>query len=292
LVVFLLLGGQAQVRAWGAVVLLLVTAAHTVACVRLLRAGIARLIDGRRPAPRLVGLAVALTAAGLAAAFAAFPASGRGVQGAFQVGFPGFAVAVLFCGALTVAVTPLLRARQLLAVVGLPAVVAGILQAATANAAGQLPWAVDYLLWVGAAVITYRFSVWILGVVWEIERSRDVQARLAVAEERLRVARDLHDVLGRNLALIAVDSELAAQLVRRGQDGAVERTLQVRQTAQESMREVREVVGGHRDADVDSELADVRSVLRIENDGACVPASGSHGGTGLVGLRATGRARR
>jgi signal transduction histidine kinase len=41
---------------------------------------------------------------------------------------------------------------------------------------------------------------------------RDAQARLAVAEERLRVARDLHDVLARNLTLVAVHRELAAQL--------------------------------------------------------------------------------
>jgi two-component system sensor histidine kinase DesK len=196
-----------------------VTVAHTIACVSLLRAGIAHLLGGPRPPARLVGLAVTLTAAGLAAGVVAFPASGREAQGSASFVPVGLAVAVLFCGALTVAATPLLRPRRLLGVIVLPAAVAGILQVATANTDGQPSWAVVYLLYVGSVAITYRLSVWLLGIVWEIDRSRDVQAQLAVAEERLRFARDLHDVLGRNLALIAVNSELAAQLVRRGQAG-------------------------------------------------------------------------
>ena len=274
LLVLLVVGGQKQVRAWGVAALLVVTVAHTIACVSLLRAGIAHLLGGPRPAARLIGLAVTLTAAGLAAGVAAFPASGREEQGAAW--FPvGLAVAVVFCGALTVAATPLLRPRRLLGVVVLPAAVAGILQVATANTDGQPSWAVVYLLYVGSVAITYRLSVWYLGIVWEIDRSRDVQAQLAVAEERLRFARDLHDVLGRNLALIAVNSELAAQLVRRGRDGAVERMLQVHQTAQDSMREMREVVGGYRDADLDAELAGARSVLRSAGIGARVIGDGA-----------------
>jgi len=193
------------------------------------------------------------------------------VQGGAS-GFPvGLAIAVLFLGALTVAATPLLRPRQLLGVVVLPAAVAGVLQTARANTNGQPSWPLVYLLYIGSLVITYRLSVWLLGIVWEIDRSRDVQAQLAVAEERLRFARDLHDVLGRNLALIAVNSELAAQLVRRGQDGAVERMLQVHQTAQDSMREMREVVGGY----LDAELAGARSVLRSAGISARVIGDGA-----------------
>ena len=109
----------------------------------------------------------------------------------------------------------------------------------------------------------YRSSAWVLGIVWEIDRAWDARARLAVAEERLRVARDLHHVLGHNLALIAVGSELAAQLTRRGQhDEATGRILQVGEVAQDSRREVREIVVGYRTADLDTELAGARSVQR------------------------------
>jgi two-component system sensor histidine kinase DesK len=273
-IVLLFVLGQARVRAVAAAVLLVVTAAHTIACLRLLRAGIARLLGGPRPLARDVGLAVLLTAAGLAAGVAAFPAFGE-AQTADELIPVGFAVALLFCGALTAAATPLLRPRLLLGAVVLPAAVAGVLQAATDGPGGQASWALVYLLYVGPVAVTYRLSVWYLAMMLELDRARDVQARLAVAEERLRFARDLHDVLGRNLALIAVNSELAARLVGRGRDGAVERMLQVHQTAQDSMRELREVVGGYRDADLDAELAGARSVLRSAGIGTRVIGDGT-----------------
>lgn len=275
-VVWLVLA-QNQVRAWGAVLLLLVTVAHTVACLALLRAGLAHPLGAHPPPTRLVALAVTLTAAGLAAGVAAFPAYGRGVQGDFQLAYPvGLALAVLFCGALTAAATPLLRGGQLLGAVALPVAVVGAWQFRTDNGDGhQGLWAVIYLGWVGTAVLVYRVSVWYLAVLSEIDRSRDVQARLAVAEERLRFARDLHDVLGRNLTLIALNSELAAQLIRRGQDGAVEHMLEVRQVAQDTMREVREVAGGQRTTDLDSELGGARSVLRSAGISARVVGDGA-----------------
>ncbi|KJK48682.1 hypothetical protein UK12_33855, partial [Saccharothrix sp. ST-888] len=51
-----------------------------------------------------------------------------------------------------------------------------------------------------------RNAVWVVAVVWEMEPARETQAQLAVADERLRVSRDLHDVMGRNLTTIALKS--------------------------------------------------------------------------------------
>ncbi|NMR20401.1 sensor histidine kinase [Cellulomonas fimi] len=125
---------------------------------------------------------------------------------------------------------------------------------------------------------SFRASAWTLGVVWEQDRARTVHARLAVAEERLRFSRDLHDVVGRTLSAIAVKSELAAELSRRGQDGAVEHMQEVRALAQDSLREVRGVVAGLRTADLAAELDGARSVLRsagvetrVIGDGAALP---------------------
>ncbi|MDD9205445.1 histidine kinase, partial [Georgenia sp. 10Sc9-8] len=116
------------------------------------------------------------------------------------------------------------------------------------------------------------------GVVWEQERMRTVHARLAVAEERLRFSRDLHDVVGRTFSAIAVKSELAAELARRGQDGAVDQMLEVRGLAQDSLREVRGVVAGYRAVDLAAELDGARSVLRsagvrtrVVGDGTALP---------------------
>ncbi|MEU0235006.1 MULTISPECIES: histidine kinase [unclassified Streptomyces] len=108
---------------------------------------------------------------------------------------------------------------------------------------------------------TSGFSSWLLRIVQELERSRDLKARLAVAEERLRFGRDLHDVMGRNLSVIALKSELAVQLSRRGRPEAVDQMVEVQRIAQESQREVREVVRGYREADLRVELEGARGVL-------------------------------
>ena len=114
---------------------------------------------------------------------------------------------------------------------------------------------------VGLSLLTSRCCAWNLSVLWEAERAREVEARLAVAEERLRFGRDLHDVLGRNLAVIALKAELAVQLGRRGRPEAVEQMIEVQRLAQESQREVRAVVRGYREADLDAELAGAQGVL-------------------------------
>ncbi|MCQ4213287.1 sensor histidine kinase [Streptomyces longispororuber] len=107
-----------------------------------------------------------------------------------------------------------------------------------------------------------RCGAWNLAVMWESEHSREVEARLAVAEERLRFGRDLHDVMGRNLAVVALKSELATQLARRGRtDDAVAQMIEVQRIAQESQKEVRAVVRGYREADLGVELAGAQGVL-------------------------------
>ncbi|MFJ2743207.1 sensor histidine kinase [Streptomyces sp. NPDC087440] len=107
----------------------------------------------------------------------------------------------------------------------------------------------------------FRSSLWFMSMVWAIDRARDTEARLAVAEERLRFGRDLHDVMGRNLAVIALKSELAVQLAQRGRPEAAEQMAEVQRIAQESQREVRAVVRGYREADLRNEIEGARGVL-------------------------------
>ncbi len=114
----------------------------------------------------------------------------------------------------------------------------------------------------GFIAFTSVFSVWLLNAVYELDEAREARARLAVAEERLRFGRDLHDVMGRNLAVIALKSELAVRLARRGRPEAVEQMIEVQRIAQESQREVRDVVRGYRETDLGVELRGARGVLR------------------------------
>ncbi|MFF2522127.1 sensor histidine kinase [Streptomyces liangshanensis] len=127
------------------------------------------------------------------------------------------------------------------------------------------PQAVGMVLAVACAsagiVFTYVLSAWLLSTVRELDAARELQARLAVAEERLRFGRDLHDVMGRNLAVIALKSELAVQLAERGRPEAVAQMTEVQRIARESQREVRDVVRGYREADLHTELEGARGVL-------------------------------
>jgi two-component system sensor histidine kinase DesK len=111
-------------------------------------------------------------------------------------------------------------------------------------------------------VFTVRISLWLLAVVTELDSARRAQAALAVAEERLRFSRDVHDVLGRRLSTIAVQSELAATLAERGDERSAARMLEVRAVAHEALREARELARGYRSTDLDQELEGARSLLR------------------------------
>ncbi|MBD0693477.1 sensor histidine kinase [Streptomyces sp. CBMA123] len=121
---------------------------------------------------------------------------------------------------------------------------------------------------VGAAIGTLiligscRSFAWVTAIVWELDAAREAQSRLAVAEERLRFSRDLHDVMGRNLTTIALKSELAVQLARRGRPEAAEQMAEVQKIAQDSQREVRDVIRGYRTADLHAEAIGARAVLR------------------------------
>jgi two-component system sensor histidine kinase DesK len=254
--------------------MLTVMVAQTIACIALLRAGLSTLLGGPPPDRRLVIATVALTGAGLLAAFWAFadPAAADFVT----IGL----IAAVFGGSLTSALTPVLNRRALYAGIGIGAAITAAWYAVAGgdDRAGSLGMGLFYAVVVGFVVGIDRISEWMLVLIWEIDASRTVQARLAVAEERLRFARDFHDVLGRNLTLIAVTSDLAAGLARRGDPHAVDKMLEVRRIAHESAREVREVVTGYRATDLDTELTGARSVLRaagintrIIGDSTCIP---------------------
>ncbi|WP_051165584.1 sensor histidine kinase [Nocardia testacea] len=133
----------------------------------------------------------------------------------------------------------------------------------------------------GAFVIaTVWLTMWGLRVVDEVEHAKVVEAELQVAQERLRFARDLHDVVGRGFSAIAVKSELAGVLSRSGDtDRAAREMDEVKTLAVESMGQMRELVRGYRGINLLSEVAGARSLLAavgcelgVEGDPAAVPA--------------------
>ncbi|GLW24151.1 sensor histidine kinase [Microbispora triticiradicis] len=152
--------------------------------------------------------------------------------------------------------------------------------ALTAGAAGVYV-ALDFLLLPGfgeqraelflylpmLALLPYsnRLWLWIYRMVIQAHEGRKAQAELAVTEERLRFARDLHDLVGHSLSAIAVKSELAVKLARVAPDQATEEMTAVRGLAKDALREIREAVRGYRAIDLSAELGSVRAVLEAAN---------------------------
>jgi two-component system sensor histidine kinase DesK len=95
----------------------------------------------------------------------------------------------------------------------------------------------------------------------ELQATRDELARLAVSEERLRIARDLHDLLGHSLSVIALKAELAGRLLSTEPTDAGREIADVETVARKALGEVREAVSGYRQPTLDGELAGARLAL-------------------------------
>ena len=94
-----------------------------------------------------------------------------------------------------------------------------------------------------------------------LERAQEEKARVAVAEERLRFARDLHDLLGHSLSVITLKSELAGRLLAVDAGRAGTEVAEIERVARQALKEVREAVSGYRQATVAVELAGARTAL-------------------------------
>jgi two-component system sensor histidine kinase DesK len=93
---------------------------------------------------------------------------------------------------------------------------------------------------------------------------REAQEQLATAavdEERLRFARDLHDLLGHTLSVIALKAQLARRLMESDPDAARREIADVEAVTRTALTEVRDAVSGYRQPTLATELAGARSAL-------------------------------
>jgi two-component system, NarL family, sensor histidine kinase DesK len=94
-----------------------------------------------------------------------------------------------------------------------------------------------------------------------LRRTRAELARAAAAEERLRIARDLHDLLGHSLSLITIKAELAGRLMGADPERAGKEIAELESVARQSLSDVREAVAGFRQPDLAGELVAARQLL-------------------------------
>lgn len=125
-------------------------------------------------------------------------------------------------------------------------------------------WSGDGL---GIAISVLAASMAMFGVVRMAERNaalvcaQEERARLAVVEERERFGRDLHDILGHSLTVIAMKSELAGRLVVGDPERAAAEIADVERLAREALADVRHTVAGVREVTLVGELSAARTAL-------------------------------
>lgn len=124
----------------------------------------------------------------------------------------------------------------------------------------DLSWLAAPALALGLWSISFVRQV---AVATELREAREELALVAVSEERLRFARDLHDLLGHSLSLIALKSALAEKLLPKvAENMAVAKELRdLQRVARSALTQVREAVSGYRQPSLAEELLGARTML-------------------------------
>ncbi len=142
------------------------------------------------------------------------------------------------------------------------AAVTGLAAAVVAWAGGRGVVGIDLalvMLLLGLAAVAVRRHV---ASFVQLRLAREEVRRLAVSEERLRVARDLHDQLGQSLSTVFLLSEALVLELPPGSDPRIgQRASTVAETARSALDEMRRVAAGYRSPDLRAELEHARQVL-------------------------------
>ena len=142
------------------------------------------------------------------------------------------------------------------------------------------------------SVIIYMIETWALGHNWQtmasimtpavllaitalytaytgqqqmaLRRSNDEIMRLATLAERERIGRDLHDLLGHTLSVIALKSELARKLIDRDLDSARNEIGEVERVARDALSQVRNAISGIRSTALPAEIVAATALLEAQ----------------------------
>lgn len=151
-----------------------------------------------------------------------------------------------------------LPAREALAVTGATAAAVAVGLAVTGSDGSTISAYAVSLVAVGAVMASLGSTT---RTNRKLREAREELARLAVTEERSRIARDLHDLLGHTLSLIALKTELATKLIESDPRRARTELEEVQDVTRQALHEVREAVHGYRRPTVEEELEGARSAL-------------------------------
>jgi two-component system sensor histidine kinase DesK len=119
------------------------------------------------------------------------------------------------------------------------------------------------VLLIGLAMMGFRMQI---SLMHELDQARGTVARLAVNEERLRLARDMHDLTGQSLSMITLKSELAAKRLGKlpssaERDAALTELGDIGRVSRQTLHDIREAVSGYRRPTFAIEVITARNAL-------------------------------
>ncbi len=134
----------------------------------------------------------------------------------------------------------------------------------------------------GWAMVGFRLQ---LVLMFELRQARETVAKLAANEERLRLARDMHDLTGQSLSLITLKAELAAKWLSRlpesaELDAVLSEISDIGRVSRQTLQDIREAVSGYRRPTLAVEVITARTSLeaagiQLEDDPALMVRSGT-----------------
>jgi two-component system, NarL family, sensor histidine kinase DesK len=135
---------------------------------------------------------------------------------------------------------------------------------------------------IGYAMAGMRMQI---ELMHQLKQARDTVAKLATSEERLRLARDMHDLTGQSLSMITLKSELAAKRLSRLPEGAERDAIagelaDIGQVSRQTLHDIREAVSGYRRPTLAIETITARTALEaagitLDDDPDLITLSGT-----------------
>ena len=119
------------------------------------------------------------------------------------------------------------------------------------------------VLLIGLAMMGFRMQMTLMR---ELAQARETVAKLATNEERLRLARDMHDLTGQSLSMITLKSELAAKRLAKlppsaERDAALTELGDIGRVSRQTLHDIREAVSGYRRPTLAIEVITARNAL-------------------------------
>ena len=138
------------------------------------------------------------------------------------------------------------------------------------------------VLLIGLAMMGFRMQMTLMR---ELAQARETVAKLATNEERLRLARDMHDLTGQSLSMITLKSELAAKRLAKlpssaERDAALTELGDIGRVSRQTLHDIREAVSGYRRPTLAIEVITARNALEaagiaLEDDAGLTLRSGT-----------------